>query len=155
MANVKLDDLVRTLQRPSLRIRTGVVLLSVGLVGKESILAARLNLEHVDWRHWKIDRLDSASRFVDLSSETLVEDLRAMVQDPSVPGPCIWVHNVDLFVSSLPYDQREQFWSFLRLEFKEFRGLLLSLPQKSTHLLPLQERRYWETGQRLAELERV
>ncbi len=155
MVDTEPEELVRLLQRPVLRIRTGVVLLPAGLLGREPELATRLGLQAVDWRDRKLKKLSPESRYLALSSEKLLEDLREIVEDSSLPGSCLWVYNADLLLSALQYGERERFWSFLRLNFKQFRGLLLSLPERATHLFSSVERDSWHQDNRLAEWERI
>lgn len=155
MVDAEPEELVRLLQRPVLRIRTGVVLLPLGLLGREPELAVRLGVQAVDWRDRKLKKLSPESRYLALSSEKLLEDLREVVEDASLPGRCLWVYNADLLVSALRYEERERFWSFLRLNFRQFRGLLLSLPTGAMHLFSSAERESWQQDNRLAEWERT
>ncbi len=152
---VKPADLVELLCGETLRIRTGILLLPLNLLGDEPELAARLGIEAVDWRGWKLKRLESNSRFLGLSGETVLKDLQEIVDDIDLAGNCLWIYNADLFLSALCYDERRYLWDFLFSTFKQHRGLLLSLPAQALGLLPMQKRRAWEDDNRLAKWEGV
>lgn len=155
MSEVELASLVRLLQQPILRIRTGIVLLPLNMLGSEPELAARLGIEAVDWRGWRLQRLNSGSNHLGLSSETVLRDLREMIEDANLAGTCLWVYNADLALSALRYDERLWFWDFLFSTFKQRRGILFSLPAQASNLLPAEKRTVWERDERLARWEGV
>lgn len=155
MSETEPASLVRLLQQPILRIRTGIVLLRFDGLGREPELAARLGVEAVDWREWKLDRLDSASNHLGLTGETILRDLREIIEDVNIAGNCLWVYNTDLALSALRYGERSRYWDFLFSTFKVPRGLLLSLPARASNLLPTEERVAWERDDRLARWEGV
>ena len=146
-------NLVRLLRRPILRIRTGVVLLPLVMLGRERDLAAQVAIEAVDWREWKLNHLSSDSYHLGLSTETVLRDLGRIVEDVHIAGDCLWIYNADLALSGLRYDERLRFWAFLYSTFKQRRGLLLSLPTGASNLLPTGERIAWERDERLARWE--
>lgn len=155
MSETEPANLVQLLQRPILRIRTGIVLLPLVMLGREPELAARLAIEAVDWREWKLNRLSSDSNHLGLTSETVLRDLREIVEDVNLAGNCLWIYNVDLALSALRYGERLRFWDFLYSTFKQRRGVLLSLPTRASNLLPTEERIAWERDERLARWEGV
>lgn len=146
-------SLVQLLQRPVLRIRTGIVLLPIAMLGHERELAARLAIEVVDWRTWKLDSLRSDSNHLGLTSETILKDMREIVEDVTFPGNCLWIFNADLALSALCYNERLRFWDFLYSTFKSHRGLLFSLPAQASNLLPTENRTIWENNERLTRWE--
>ena len=146
-------NLVRLLQRPILRIRTGVVLLPLAMLGRERDLAAQVAIEAVDWRQWKLNHLSSDSSHLGLSTETVLRDLGRIVDDVDVAGGCLWIYNADLALSGLRYDERLRLWAFLYSTFKQGQGLLLSLPAGAFNLLPTGARIAWERDERLARWE--
>ncbi len=141
------------LQRPILRLRTGILLLPSNMVGHEPELAARLGLGKVDWREWKLRQLGPDSRYLGLSHEGIVRDLGQMAEDGNISGTCLWVYNADLFVSALRYEERRYLWSFLHSTFRPPRGVMVSLPAEATNLLAPEERMAWARDERLAEWE--
>ncbi|MDQ3638608.1 MAG: hypothetical protein M3426_11560 [Actinomycetota bacterium] len=153
MSKVEPASLVQLLQRPILRIRTGVVLLPLVMLGRERELAALLAIEAVDWRDWKLTHLSSDSHHLGLSSENVLRDLREIIEDVDIAGNCLWIYNVDLALSALRYDERLRFWAFLYSTFKQRRGLLFSLPAQASNLLPPEELIAWEKDERLARWE--
>ena len=153
MTKVEPADLVRLLEQPTLRIRTGVLLVPLSALGSERELAARLGIEAVDFREWKLARIRHGSRFLGLSRETILQDLRELAEDVDLGGNCLWVHNMDLLLSALRYDERVRAWATLFSTFKQRRGLLFSLPAQAFNLLPATERGAWENDERLATWE--
>lgn len=153
MGKAEPAELVRLLRQQVLRIRTGILLLPLGMLGHELELAARLDVEALDWRGWKLKQLDPHDRYLGLSYDRVVRDLRQIVEDISIPGTPLWIYNTDLFLSALRYSERQRFWTFLYSTFKQRRGLLFSLPMEATNLLPMEERRAWEREKRLAQWE--
>ena len=153
MTRVEPADLVRLLEQPILRIRTGILLVPSSALGSERDLAARLGIEAVDIREWKLARARPGSRFLGLSRETILQDLQEMVEDMDLGGNCLWVHNMDLLFSALRYGERLRAWATLFSTFKQRRGLLFSLPAQAFNLLPATERGTWEKDERLATWE--
>jgi len=143
-------ELGELLQRKKLRIRTGVVLLPSVSLGQEPDLAATTGLQTVNWQAWRCERMNSESRYLSLSSEKLFQDLREIVRDGNLAGRCLWVFNADLLLSALKREERERFWSFFHSDFKESRGLLISLPVDAFNLFSVQERETWRRDERLA-----
>ncbi len=153
MSETEPASLVQLLQRTELRIRTGIVLLPLVMLGRERELAARLAIEAVNWRDWKLNHLSSDSHHLGLSSETVLRDLGEIIEDVDIGGDCLWIYNADLALSALRYDERLRLWSFLFSTFKQRRGLLVSLPAQASNLLPTGERIAWEQDERLARWE--
>lgn len=153
MTEVDATELIRLLQQPILRIRTGILLVPVGVLGSEPELAARFGVEAVDWQAWKLTRVAPNSRYLGLSGETALRDLRELVEDVDLVGNCLWIYNIDLLLSALRYDERMRAWSALFSTFKQRRGLLFSLPVRAVNLLSATERRAWECDGRLARWE--
>ncbi len=153
MTRVDPADLARLLEQPTLRIRTGILLVPLNALGSESELAARLGVEAVDFREWKLTRAGTNSRYLGLSAETILRDLQEVVEDVDLGGTCLWIHNMDLFLSALRYDERLRTWAALFSTFKQRRGLLFSMPAQALNLLPATERGTWERDERLATWE--
>lgn len=155
MTRVDLADLVQLLRGPTLRVRTGILLVPSASLGNEPELAARVGVEAVDWRARKLTRVGSDSRYLGLSSETVMRDLQELVDDVDLGGNCLLIYDMDLILSALRYDERLRTWAALFSTFKQRRGLLFSLPARATNLLPVTERRAWEKDGRLAIWEGV
>ena len=135
--------LVELLARNELRIRTGVLEVSIGTIGKEIDLAVSLGVGFCDICAWKIDRTPAARTRLGLSWEIIIQDLVSLLSDLSLPGYCVWVSGIDVLLAALPYDDRRHFWEFMRGTFRQSRGLLLSMPLGAAHLLPDGERALW------------
>lgn len=136
-----------------MRIRTGILLVPLSALGSERDLAARLGIQAVDFREWKLARARPHSRYLGLSGETILQDLQEIVEDVDLGGNCLWVYNMDLLLSALRYDERLRIWAALFSAFKRRRGLLFSLPAQAFNLLPATERGTWERDERLATWE--
>jgi hypothetical protein len=146
-ASKELSKLLRTKE---LRFRTGILLLTRAWFSREAEVSAYLDVEHVDLTKWKLNRVPLDRRYLDIRWETLVEDLSTIVNDNKVYGQCILISNVDLFVAALPFEDRLRFWDFMRTTFRRPRGLILSFPAESPHLLQDDERQKWEISGRIA-----
>jgi len=149
MANLSADRLVILLRQPILRARSGVVLLDSAALGQERNLAARLGIESVDLQAWKLCRVGQ-SRFLGLSACQLLGDLDAIVDDRSIPGNCVMVYNLDVFLSGLSDKERGKFWRSLFTSFIGARGLVVCLPERAANVFSKAERERWISSQRLA-----
>ena len=135
--------LVELLARNELRIRTGVLELPVGILGKECDLAVSLGVGYCDLCTWKIDGTPAERTRLGHSWEMIAQDLVSLLSDLSLPGYCVWVSSVDVLLAGIPFDDRRRFWEFMRSTFRQPRGLLLSMPLGAAHLLPDDERALW------------
>src|ERR1017187_10312037 len=142
--------LVGLLAKPELRIRTGILEIPACCLGKETDLAVHLGVGCRDLREWKVGRTPSDRKFVGLRWESLVQDIAAVLSDSTVPGYCVWVASVDIFLAGLPFRDRERFWGFMRNTFRQSRGLVLSMPLGALNLLPEAERKLWMEFGRLS-----
>jgi hypothetical protein len=133
------SELIDLLSGPTLTIRTGLWLVPLHVLGKEQDTAARLGIDAADLRVPIISSLPAGTRFLGLSTLTLVEALDAVCSQ-SRGSNCLLVYNLDLLLARLPRQERLDFWQFM---FKSFphrqRGLLLLMPQLANSLLPQQQ----------------
>ncbi len=135
--------LVDLLGRRELRIRTGILELPVETIGNESNLAVGLGVGWRDICAWKLSVTPGDRTHLGLSWEMMTQDLVSLLSDLSLPGHCVWVTNLDVLLAAIAFDDRKRFWGFMRISFRQSRGLLLSMPQGASRLLPKDERSLW------------
>jgi len=123
--------------------RTGILELPVKSLGLEGDFAVGLNVGHGDICRWKVDRVQAGRTRIGLRWDGIVSDLESITADLSIPGYCIWISNVDVLLAGIPHSDRSRFWEFMRIAFRPPRGLLLSMPEKATHILSSEERALW------------
>lgn len=144
------QDLVQLLRSRTLRSRTGVLLLPQGDIGEEQDVAARLNIEALDYAAYVEQSLPDDTRFVDASAEREIARLDA-VASGSGDYDCVMVYNLDLILSKLDAPSRHRIWTSLRTNFPyRARALILALPENAQLVQPDgEERAGWEAAGRL------
>ena len=153
MEPIKPSELVLFLRRPSLRVRTGILLVPTRLVGQEANEAARLGVMAVDVRSILLDTVPSGAKFVPLDTDRVLQLLNTISYRKD-QGDCVLIYNLDLLLARLTQQQRVDAWQFI------FRGfgnrpcaLLITMPATASSLLPAGEMlNYWKEGKRLAVL---
>ena len=153
MAFLNPSELVTSLQRHALRVRTGLWLLPPDLIGQEANEAARLGILAVDLRHELLQQLPSDTQYVLLDSERLLNLLNAITERKAL-GDCVLVYTLDLLLSRLTQQQRANFWQFTFSGFAHRpSALLLTLPASAQNLLPGNETLdHWDRAERLFRL---
>ena len=150
------QEMVKLVRGRTLDCRTGLLLLPLEQLGQEVALAARLNVDAADFVKLKAATLRPNARFMRLERDTLIADLDALCSGESVFGvgntDCFLVYNFDLALSFLGRLERLEVWSYLRDRFRQrARGMVFSLPETATDLLPSDsERDGWHQGGRLS-----
>jgi hypothetical protein len=151
-----LDDsvahLVSLLKQTELRTRTGIVELPTRRMAGQADIAVLFGVGFCDMCAWKCARIPSARTHLGIRREDITDDLHAVLADLSIPGYCVWVSGLDVFLARIPYSEREHFWQFMRSTFRPPRGLIISLPVSATNILPDEERLLWRRFGRLSEL---
>lgn len=129
-------DLIELLSGLTLTVRTGLWLTPTRLLGQEQDAAARLGIDAVDLRTPIKPRLPAGTRFLALSTQTLVTALDDVCKQKD-GSECLLVFNLDLLLARLPRQERLDFWRFMFSGFPHrSRGLLLQMPRIAEHLLP-------------------
>jgi hypothetical protein len=150
MSELTARGLVDLLARNELRIRTGILELPIDALGNESNLAVNLGIGCHDVCTWKLNRTPADRTHLAISWQSLTEDLASLLSDLSAPGYCVWASGIDVMLAAISFEERKQFWAFLRTTFRQSRGLLVSMPRMAAHLLPDDERTLWTQYGRLA-----
>jgi hypothetical protein len=141
MIDPALTELVDRLRGPELRCRTGIVLLPPEQVGREEELAARLNIEPVDYVRVVEGDLLPGSRFLGVEAGTEEARLDRLAMATGARD-CALVYNADLILSKLNQAARSGVWTFLRTSFpNRQRALVIALPAQATLVQPDGEER--------------
>jgi hypothetical protein len=137
------QSLASLLAGQDLSRRTGILELPLTSLGLEGDFAVGLNVGHCDICSWKVDQVGAGRTRIGLRWDRIVSDLESLTADLSIPGYCIWISSVDVLLAGIPHSDRSRFWEFMRIAFRPPRGLLLSIPEKATHILSSEERELW------------
>lgn len=142
-------ELIHKLRGPSLRCRTGIVLLAPDDLGYEAGLAVRLGVDAEDYVKVLLENLAPDARFVGIGDEEEEQRLHRIAQANG--GPVVLVYNFDVALTRMKWQQRERLWRHLFAHFPHRRrALLLAVPEKAHELLPAgTDRRMWEKDGRI------
>lgn len=141
-------ELVRGL---TLRVRTGILLLEPKSLGTESSIAAKLDLEFVDYRVFKLQRLGAEQRYLNSSAHNLLEDIETIVATTYLHS-AILLTNLDLPLAYLSISDRSLVWNALQYSFsKRLNGLVIAMPNSANKLLP-SDQEFWKQQERIALL---
>ncbi|MBF6596096.1 MAG: hypothetical protein IVW51_16855 [Thermaceae bacterium] len=144
------EQVVQRVRGGRLDCRTGILLLEVRQLGREKELAARLNLDAVDYAEWRLNKTAPEQRFLGLTKETLVQELDEICL-LKTPANALLLYNFDVGLAYLPYLERPYVWNFLRDSFrKRPKALVVAMPAAAEHLLPSKaEVVIWRSGERV------
>jgi hypothetical protein len=139
MVPTTLSEVVRQIRTLSLRVRVGLWLMPLALLGHEPAEAAQLGLEAVDLRLRLLNELPEGARFTGLTWERVVELIDEIVST-SGARDAVLVYNADLLLARLSYADRRYVWQQLATGLPHrTRGLLVVMPETADELLPLAE----------------
>ncbi len=143
--------LIELLQKKTLRIRTGIWLMSASALGKEADHAARMNIDSVDIREPLLGNLPEGTRFLGLNADRVLQLLQD-ISDQLSGSECLLVYNIDLLLAKLSQNERVYIWRHLYDSFPNRRhALLISMPENASHLLPeITSIRSWNNDKRLS-----
>jgi hypothetical protein len=146
-------ELVKQLRSGELRCRTGIVLLPDDALGHEADVAARLDVQHVDFTEHMIAQVPPGSQVVDLTLGRIFASLDDIV-DSTLGMNCVLVSAFDVAVMRLTSKERAELWRRLLSDFPyRKKGLLLGIPGHLEGILVLQEetiRKDWQDAGRIA-----
>jgi hypothetical protein len=143
--------LIELLQKKMLRIRTGIWLMPVSMLGKEADHAARLNIDAVDIRDLLLNSLPQNTRYLGLNSDRIIHLLQE-ISDQIQGSECLLVSNLDVLLAKLSYSDVCYVWQYLFDTFPNRRhALILAMPEGASHLLPeYTSIKTWNKDKRLA-----
>lgn len=147
-----ITELVSLLSSPRLRVRTGIWLYPMEMLGQEENEAVRLGVIAKDARVPLLASLPEGSRFLGLNARR-VQELLDQIVDDEKNGSVLLVYNIDLLLSRLPLSERERVWQdvFNSLPHRS-KGIILPIPERANHLLPQETvLDKWQKDGRLAE----
>ena len=152
MTKTTISELVELLAKPTLRVRTGIWLYSMDLLGEEENEAVRLDVIARDARDPLLAAIGPGSRFLGLNRSRLLQVLDEIVQNER-DGSVIMIYNFDLLLAKFPMDEREKAWLEIFHAFPHrAKGFFLPIPEKATELLPSDDLlEDWRQAGRLAE----
>jgi hypothetical protein len=144
-------DLVDLLQKKTLRIRTGMWIIPVSMLGTELDQAARLDIDAIDIRTPLLESLPEGTRYLGLNVDRILQLLQE-VSDQLPGSECLLVYNLDLLLAKLPYKDIAYIWKHLYDSFPNRRhALLISMPETANHLMPeVTSLRLWNNDKRLS-----
>lgn len=144
-------ELIDLLQKKTLRIRTGIWLMPISMLGKESDHAARMNIDAVDVRDVLLENLPKDTRYLGLNANRVMQ-LVQEISDQFPGSECLLVYNLDLLLSKLAHTEISHVWQHLYDSFPNRRhALIVSMPENATHLLPdFVSMKSWNKDKRLS-----
>lgn len=147
------EQVVQLVRGGRLDCRTGILLLGARQLGREKELAARLNLDAVDYLEWRLNKVEPGQRYLGMSKESVIQELDEICALNS-PTDALLVYNFDAALAYLPYLERSYVWNFLRDSFrKRSKALVFTMPAQAEHLLPDESARViWHLGGRLGSI---
>lgn len=146
-------DVIQLLNSRTLRIRTGIWLVTNSVLGRESSEAVRLGIDAFDARQPILEGVAEQQRFLGLNSDRVVSTLDRISSSPQ-GTECLLVYNFDLLLARIRSDERAKVWQeiFLGLPHR-LHALLIVMPNEAQHLLPNAEAlAAWRSEGRLAEI---
>ncbi|MBU2496184.1 MAG: hypothetical protein KJ935_06795 [Candidatus Omnitrophica bacterium] len=151
MAQTDLETLVEYLRRRTARTHVGLWLMPLNRIGHEAEIAVRLGVQALDIGNYLHGKLPTGADFVRLSAQKVIETLDDVASSIG-QSDCVLVYNLDLLLSGIKDEERQQIWLDL---FNRFPGrarvLLIAVPDTATHLLPSESlHKKWQDDSRLA-----
>ena len=144
------SEVVRLLNGGGLYVRTGLLLLPQKWLGREGELAVKLGVSHVNYQQWKTPQIQAGQSFLMYTAERLADELDALCQQKH-PRSTLLVSLLDLPLTALHPAERRKFWQFMYSAFgKRPRGLLLTLPERTSVLPDETDLENWLESRRLA-----
>lgn len=146
-------EVIQLVRGAQLQCRAAILLLSKQHLGREATLAAQFNLDPVNYVEWRLGKVESGQRYLDLSKERLVQDLDEICH-VRTHTDALLLFNLDIALAYLPYLDRGYVWEFLRDRFrKRQKALVITMPAQADHLLPDEPSRIiWQSGRRIASV---
>jgi len=130
------QDLISLLRKPVLRVRTGLLLVTLDYLGKERDLAARFGVEAIDINKLWLQIIPQGSNYSGLDPQSLKE-LLSGISGLSYKYRCLMIYNFDLVFSCLKYNDRNHVWNYIFNSMPNRRNSLLILIQDAaTDLIP-------------------
>lgn len=147
-------ELVRMLRTGAWRCRTGILLLPADALGKEATIAAKLDVQHMDFVAYLIEHAPAGSKYVNLTLEDLFRFLDDIANSASGMD-CVLISDIDVAAVKLTSVERTELWHRLLSDFPHRRkAVLFGVPDHMDGIRVLQEasiRNEWEHAGRVAK----
>ena len=141
------QELVNSLRSHTLRTKTGILLIKPEQLGDEGHIALRLGIQLLDYTDYLLDRVPDGGTIVNLSLDTIVEDLD-VISNRSTGMDCVLLSNFDIAVTKLTSGERSQLWKGLMGQFPNRRkGLIFCMPARTKE----SEQEWSEFDERIVE----
>ena len=152
MKKTSISNLIDLLAGPALRVRTGIWLYPMELVGQEENEAIRLGIVPRDARAPLLKEVEPGSRFLGLDLFRLLRVLDDIVQNEQ-DGSVVMIYNFDLLIAKFSISERERAWQEIFSSFPHRpKGILLPIPELASKLLlPGSLLDAWREAGRVAE----
>ncbi len=151
---IDVHELVKRLRHVAFRSKTGILLIPSTEHGHEADIAARLNIEHVDFVTCLLGKVPNDSDYVNVSLGGIIEELDQITNARSGMD-CVLVSQIDVAATKLTYPDRARLWPRLLGDFPNRRkGLLLTVTDISEGSELLQDRSMleaWLNADRIAK----
>ena len=139
MAQTDPDTLVKFLLRGTSRTLVGLWRLPLKKIGKEGELAINLGVQAIDVSRYYFDSLPQGADHVRLNAKKVLGALD-MIATSTGTSHCALIYNLDLLLSALKKEERQQIWQSLFNNFPNRpRALLVTIPETAQHLFPSEE----------------
>ncbi|MEI6914102.1 MAG: hypothetical protein WCL39_03125 [Armatimonadota bacterium] len=151
MIESSVTKLVRLVRGMSLRCRTGIILLPVRYTGREREVAARIELDAVDYAEEILRGALPGTFYLDINAEADERRLDALIRDTD-GGDALLVYNFDIALARMDPQDRFYLWHSIkdRLAYGR-KALLIAIPQGAIKLLPPEkDLAVWMSDSRIA-----
>ena len=151
MELISLRELARTVRSRVLRVRTGLWLTPIQLIGQEPDEAARISAEAVNMQALWLAQLPKDTRFVGIIGDKLLGAVDQVTQQTG-KNDCTLLYNFDLLLARLTHSERIRVWQAIYAEMPHRnRGLIVAMPAVAKDLLPDDDAlTHWAQEKRLA-----
>jgi hypothetical protein len=142
-----IKNLIQQLCQPGARVGIGIWLMPRQYLGQEETIATRLNIQALDARQAYLEQLPEGARFSGLSRRDGHQKLTRLLHGLAAGvhrRDCLLVHTLDLLLLGLEVDERERFWRDALEGIPYPRAkLVLTVPEKASHLFPFEFVRHY------------
>ncbi len=147
-------EVIQLVRGAQLMCRTAILLLGKQHLGYEVRLAAKYNLDPLNYAEWRLQKVVPGQRYLALNKESLLQDIDEICYVNTTTNALL-VYNLDVALAYLPHPDRSYVWDFLRDRFrKRPRALVIAMPAEAEHLLPNESSMgIWHKAGRICKLK--
>lgn len=145
-------DLIKLLRSGELRCRTGILLLPDKWLGREPDVAARLDIDCLDYAQTLQEAFSYGTAYVDIDVSSELDRLDTLASNLTV-SDCLLIYNIDLALSKLYIEgSTSALWNGIweKLSNRSV-SLVIAVPEGAKRLLPDSESlEHWVASGRIA-----